>query len=316
MRDGVEAESRSEVAVSGLSRREFVRLGTVGAAAVPFVLEAGTRAAAPTAQVVEDRIRQNVGVEWNPATIDTFKAGDPSAVVTGIVTTSLATIDVMRRAIRAGANLIITSGPTFYSRADTSTLTGRRGAPPAPPDPVLTAKHDFIVENRLIVWRFSDHWRARTPDPFAEGVVNALGWAKYRSNGDPRRITVPAITIEALARNVKAELNARGGVRVVGKPMARVQRIAVLPGTIPIQTTLAVLADVDVLIAGEIREWESSEYVRDLVHAGRNKALILLGRSLSEEPGMNGCAVWLKEIVSEAPVRWIPAGDPYWRPTI
>jgi putative NIF3 family GTP cyclohydrolase 1 type 2 len=298
-----------------LSRREFVRLGA-GAAAVPFVLDrAPVSAAAPTAQAIVDRIRHNVGVEWNPNTVDTFKAGDPSAVVTGIVTTSLATIDVMRRARQAGANLIITSGPTFYSRADAPTPTGRRGAAPSPSDPVFTAKQKLITEQRLVVWRFSDHWRARTPDPFAQGLGDALGWVKYRVSGNPQRITVPAVTMEVLARSVKTKLNARGGIRVIGKPDARVQTIALLPGTHPIQTTLAVLPDVDVIIAGEIREWESSEYARDLVHAGRNKGLILVGRSLSEEAGMNVCAGWLKTIVPEVPIGLLPAGDPYWRPT-
>ena len=176
------------------------------------------------------------------------------------------------------------------------------------------AEQNFISEQRLVVWRFSDHWRARTPDPFAQGIAEALGWAKYRVNGDPRRITVPAITMEALARSVKATLNVRGGIRVIGKPDARVQKIALLPGTHPIQTTLAVLSEVDVIIAGEIREWESSEYVRDLVHAGRNKGLILVGRSLSEEAGMSACAGWLKTIVPEVPIHSLPAGDPYWRP--
>ncbi len=302
--------------MTGVSRRAFVRLGAAGAAAVPFVLEsAPVGAAALTAQAVVDRIRQSIGGEWNPATVDTFKAGDPSTVVTGIATTSLATIAVMRRAIDVGANLIVTSGPTFYSRADAPALTGRRGNPPPPPDPVFTAKFDFITKNRLVVWRFNDHWRARTPDPFAQGIVDALGWAKDRVDRDPRRIAVPPITIGALAADVQAKLRARGGMRVIGRPEALVQKIAILPGTIPIQTTLTVLAEVDVLIAGEIREWESSEYVRDLVHAGRNKALVLVGRSMSEEAGMNVCAAWLKRIVPDAPVRWIPAGDPYWRPT-
>jgi putative NIF3 family GTP cyclohydrolase 1 type 2 len=235
--------------------------------------------------------------------------------VTGIVTTSLATIDVMRRAVQAGANLVVTSGPTFFSRADTPTLVGRRGTPPGTPDPVFAAKNDFIARNRLVVWRFSDHWRARTPEPFAQGIVDALGWAKYRVGGDPRRVVMPAITIETLASNLKAKLGARGGMRVIGKPQARVQKIAILPGTIPIQTTLSTFPDVDVIVAGEIREWESSEYARDLVHAGRNKALILVGRSLSEEAGMNVCAGWLKTIVPEVATRWIAAGDPYWRPT-
>jgi hypothetical protein len=30
---------------------------------------------------------------------------------------------------------------------------------------------------------------------------------------------------------------------------------------------------------------------------------------------MKVCADWLRPIVPEAPVRWLPAGDPYWRPT-
>jgi putative NIF3 family GTP cyclohydrolase 1 type 2 len=297
-----------------LSRREFVRLGA-GAAAVPFVLDsAPARAAALSAQAIVDRIRQRLGVEWNANSVDTFKAGDPSTAVTGIVTTSLATIDVMRRAMQAGANLIISSGPTFYSRADSPTPAGRRGAAPPPSDPVFTAKQKFITEQGLVVWRFSDHWRARTPDPFAQGIGDALGWARYRVNGDPRRLTVPAITTDALARNVTAKLNVRGGIRVIGKPDARVQKIALLPGTHPIQTLLAVLPEVDLIIAGEIREWESSEYARDLVHTGRNKGLILVGRSVSEEAGMNVCAGWLKTIVTDVPVRWLPAGDPYWRP--
>ena len=78
----------------------------------------------------------------------------------------------------------------------------------------------------------------------AAGIGDALGWAKNRVNGDPRRITVPAITMAALASSVKAKLEARGGIRVIGRPDARVQKIALLPGTHPIQTTLAVFPEV------------------------------------------------------------------------
>lgn len=298
-----------------LSRRAFVRLGAAGAAAMPFAFKnAPAAAVAPTAQMVVDRIRQNVGGDWSANTVDTFKAGDPATPVTGIATTSLATVDVMRRALQAGANLIVTSGPTFFSRADSPTPTGRRGAAPVA-DPVFAAKQKFIADNRLVVWRLSDHWRSRTPDPFALGIAEALGWERYLQKGDAQRLTLPPTTLDALARSVKAKLNARGGIRVIGKPDARVRSIAIHAATIPIQTTLAAFRDADVIIAGEIREWESSEFARDLVHAGRNKGLILVGRSLSEEAGMNVCAKWLKAIVPDAPVRWIPAGDPYWRPT-
>ena len=303
-----------------LSRREFVRLGTAGAAAAPWILDpAALGAATISALEAIGRIQKAAGVPWNAQTVDGFKVGDPSRPVTGIVTTSLATVDVMRRAVKAGANLIITAGPTFSSRADTPAPPAGRGrgasAPPAP-DPVFTAKNAFIAANRLIVWRFSEHWRLRTPDPFAQGLGDALGWARARTNGDPARLTVPALTLEALAARVKSRLDARGGVRVVGSPETRVRTIGLLPGTRPIQDTVALLPQVDAIIAGEIREWESSEYARDVVNAGLGKGLVLVGRSLSEDAGMKVCADWLGTIVPEAPIRWLPAGDPYWRPAI
>jgi putative NIF3 family GTP cyclohydrolase 1 type 2 len=301
-----------------LSRREFVRLGTAGAAASPFVVDpAALGAAAPTAQDVVDRIRKTLGVPWKADTVDTFKGGDPSTVVKGIVTTSLATVDVMRRAVKAGANMVITSGPTFYSRADSPMPpAGRgRGADASPPaDPVFAAKNGIIRTNNLVVWRFSDHWRLRTPDPFAEGIIEALGWGKRLTESTPAHVRVPAVALGALVADVKAKLGARGGMRIIGNPRTRLQTIAVLPGTVPIQVVLTHLPQVDAIIAGEIREWESSEYARDTMTAGRDKALILVGRTLSEDPGMKVCAQWLETIVPEAPVRWLAAGDPYWRP--
>ena len=301
-----------------VSRRHFVRVGATGAASVPFAqLPIPVGAAVTTAQDVVDRIRQSLAVAWQADTADTFKAGDPSTVVTGVVTTSLATIDVMRRAVKAGANMIITSGPTFYSRADRATPPagrGRAATSPPPPDPVFAAKNAFIKTNNLVVWRFSDHWRLRTPNPFTTGLIDALEWTKYSAAGDPPTVTVPSLTLERLVEDVHRKLNARGGMRIVGHPQMRVRRIGFLPGSVPIQTTLTLLPQVDALIAGEIREWESSEYARDTVSEGLPRALILLGRSLSEDPGMKRCAQWLETIVPDVRCRWMPVGDPYWRP--
>ena len=87
-----------------------------------------------------------------------------------------------------------------------------------------------------------------------------------------------------------------------------------LPGSTPIQASLQTLPNVDAIVAGEVREWESVEYARDTVFAGRRKGLILVGRVVSEEPAMNVCASWLRTFVPEVAVRHVPAGDPYWRP--
>src|SRR5688572_2827761 len=128
--------------MSWTSRREFLAL-TAGAAAAgaAFDRKVDGAGAAPTAQEIVDRIRKNVGVDWSSDTVDTFKIGDPATVVTGVVTTSMATLDVLQKAVTAGANLVITAAPTFYSRADLSTppsrgqVPGRGGAPGAAAQP-------------------------------------------------------------------------------------------------------------------------------------------------------------------------------------
>jgi putative NIF3 family GTP cyclohydrolase 1 type 2 len=113
---------------------------------------------------------------------------------------------------------------------------------------------------------------------------------------------------------VKKSLKSRGGMRIVGDPQLRLRKVAFLPGSTPIQASLQALPGADVIVAGEVREWESVEYVRDTVTLGGNKALILVGRIVSEDPGMQVCAQWLKTIVPEVASMWAPVGDPYWRP--
>jgi putative NIF3 family GTP cyclohydrolase 1 type 2 len=245
--------------------------------------------------------------------------------VTGIVTTALASLDVLGSAVKVGANLIVTCEPTFFSKADTPTPPVRRGfgpgstgpaTPPSPPpaDPVFSAKDDFIRKHNLVVWRFSDHWRLRTPDPFAQGMVNELGWSKFADGGDLRHLSIQETSLDALVMHVKKSLKSRGGMRIVGDPQLRLRKVALLPGSTTIQASLEALPGADVIIAGEVREWESVEYVRDTVALGGKKALILVGRIVSENPGMQVCAQWLMTIVPEVASTWVPVGDPYWRP--
>ncbi|MEL6719781.1 MAG: hypothetical protein AAFP82_13790 [Bacteroidota bacterium] len=70
----------------------------------------------------------------------------------------------------------------------------------------------------------------------------------------------------------------------------------------------------DVVIVGETREWETVEYARDANEAGFKKALIVMGHADSEEDGMNNCKDWLKGFITEVPIEFIPAGNPFWSP--
>ena len=296
-----------------ISRRQFAQF--TGASFVT-----ATRLAAQheslTAQQVVARIQKNLGVPWLTETLDGFKAGDPSAPVSGVATTAMATMDVLSRASREKTNLVFTLEPVFFSRTDSAAASpgGRGMAGVSPDDPVLQAKREFIQKNGMLVFRFHDNWRKRRPDPFATGLAQAMDWSKYQSGADPLRYEIPATTIGALTEALAVRLKARAGIRVVGDPQSSVRRIAMLPGLSALAATMKALPDCDLVLAGETREWESVEYAQDTVAAGQHKGLVMLGRVLSEEPGMNLCAEWLRKLVPEVPVRWLPAGDPYWRP--
>src|SRR5215467_8644085 len=117
--------------MKSISRREFVTLTAAAPIAVPAILQAR---AAPSAQDIVDRIKQKIGFEWKADGVDTFKAGDPMTPVKGIATSAMATLDVLKQAVKAGANFVITSEPTFYSKADAPAPAGARRGSPAAPD--------------------------------------------------------------------------------------------------------------------------------------------------------------------------------------
>lgn len=263
--------------------------------------------ARPTARQLVERIKQHLNCPWSEKTVDTFKAGNPDAPVTGVVTTFTATLDVLERAAAAGANFIVTHEPTFYNHLDKN--------PALEDDPVVAAKRAFIEKHGLIVWRFHDHWHRRTPDGITQGVVEKLGWANYVRPNETTVFALPETTLQNLAEVLKQKLNARV-VRVVGKPDMKLTMAGMSLGAAGSATHFRTLQrdDVQVLLIGESPEWETVEYVRDATAAGKAKALVLLGHANSEEAGMENCAKWLKEFIGEVPVTFIPAGDPFWSP--
>lgn len=299
--------------MGNLSRRQFAAAAGGGALLAPSVI--AQQAKTLTASAVVERIRGNVGVDWKADTVDTFKAGDPATTVKGIAVASMATMDVLKKSVAAGANFVITAEPTFFGKADNPNPPPGRGQPAnAPPDRVLNAKKEFIEKHGLVVWRFSEHWRLRKPDPLIQGLSETMEWTKYQTKSDPAHFVFPGMKLDALAGAVKSKLGIRGGMRVVGDPASEIRTIGLLPGTTPLAAALKMLPDVDAILAGEVREWESVEYAQDTVTAGMKKGLLLTGRVISEEPGMKLCASWLKTLVPETRIEWIATGDPYWRP--
>ncbi|MGA8030458.1 MAG: Nif3-like dinuclear metal center hexameric protein [Bryobacteraceae bacterium] len=262
-----------------------------------------------TAAEVIDRIKANVGVPWTTPTVDTIKAGSPDTPVTGIAVTMMATLDVLERAAASGKNLIVTHEPTFYNHQDkTQDLENQS-------DAVLAAKQQFIKDHNLVVWRFHDHWHARKPDGILLGMTRALGWEQFQNPNNQNLFVFPEATLENLASNIKQKLKIRA-LRVVGDPQLRVTQAAFLPGAAgsPRQIQMLERPDVEALLIGETPEWETVEYVADAVTEHKRKALIILGHIPSEQAGMEECARWLKTFITEAPIEFIPASEPFWMP--
>ncbi|HMG84888.1 MAG TPA: Nif3-like dinuclear metal center hexameric protein [Terracidiphilus sp.] len=257
-----------------------------------------------TAAEVMQRVIAATGATPPPDTVDTLKAGDPNTVVTGIVTTFMDTYPVLEKAVASGKNLIITHEPTFYNHLDQQSQFVS--------DPVYQQKLAYIREHHLVVYRFHDTWHLRKPDGILAGMIDQFGWRKYQNSANPNLFTLPPTTVGQVAASLQKSTGARA-IRIVGDPAMSVTQIALMPGASGADRQIKTLEqdDVQLLVAGESREWETVPYVVDAAAEGRPKALILLGHVVSEEAGMDECARWLHTIFPGMPIQFIPAGEPF-----
>ncbi len=274
------------------------------------------------------RIQASLGTARPSASPDGFKAGDPNTPVKGIATTAMATMDVLKRASAAGANLVITYEPTFFGRQDGPAPPPPPSAPPsggngrasarayfglAADDPVYKAKKEFIEKNGLVIYRLRDGWQSRKENEMTTGLAESLGWTKYRVKPDDALYDIPSASAEDTVVSIRKKLNLRGGLRAVGDRKAKVKRVLLHPGTMTPATMWQRYEEADLIVAGEVREWENTHYAADIYTVGEKRGLVTIGRVVSEDPGMRACAAWLKTVVKEVPAHWITVGDLYWR---
>lgn len=242
-------------------------------------------------------------------TCDLLIAGDWQCEVTGIVTTFMATVDVIRKTVEKGANLIITHEPTYFTGWDKTDWLRD--------DPVYLEKVNLIQNHRINIWRFHDHMHLTEPDLVYEGLVRELGWQIYRDPREKHCFTIPKTPVGELADFLKAKLQV-STARIVGAMDGNVERIGILVGggslglgreEMPME--LMHKANLDALVCGEILEWTLPAYVRDAYQLGMNKSLIILGHNRTEEIGMKYLVDWLKERFPAIPIEFVEAGDPF-----
>jgi putative NIF3 family GTP cyclohydrolase 1 type 2 len=292
-------------------RREFISTTLKAAGAVALINMPGIGFAGClqplkkeyTVQDVIDIILKEIPGAPFKQTVDTIKSGSAANKITGIVTTMFATVDVIHATAKAGANFIIAHEPTFYNHIDDINYV--------PNNEIVKQKQILLQQHNITVWRFHDYWHSYRPDGIGYGVLKNTGWLKYYETGKPI-IKLPAISLHNLTNHLKTTLGIEH-LRVIGNMDQQCERIALLPGAAGGQRQIGIVEKEkpDVLIVGELSEWETAEYIRDGLALGAKTSLIVLGHSVSEEPGMEWLAEWLQPKTPELKITHIASGSPF-----
>ena len=190
-------------------RRDFIAsmAATVGLTAIPGLSSAKafmplTQSKLTVQQVIDIILKEIPGAPF-PKTVDTLKSGDGQQVVTGIVTTMFATVEVIRETVSLGANFIIAHEPTFYNHLDETAWLES--------DPVFQFKNDLLKKNGIVVWRFHDYWHTHRPDGVLMGVLEKMGWKNYYNKDNPPMINHPGMTLEGDCRPGKKRIRHPSG---------------------------------------------------------------------------------------------------------
>ncbi|MEJ0028856.1 MAG: Nif3-like dinuclear metal center hexameric protein [Bacteroidota bacterium] len=202
---------------------------------------------------------------------------------------------------------IIAHEPTFYNHTDQKDWVKKND--------VLTEKLATLDKDGIVVWRFHDycHRDKTRANELWNFQTCRFGLSYYKTGS--RVHEIPAMKLSVIADHMKKSLGLKM-VRIIGDLDQSCSKVALMPGASGGQSHLNVVEenDPDVLIVGEVHEWETAEYIRDRDLQGKKTALIILGHSVSEEPGMEVVTEWLVPKVPGIKVTHIASGDPFvWR---
>ncbi len=259
----------------------------------------------PEAKEVIQEIITHTNTPVLDKTVDVIVAGNPETRIKGIVSCMFATMEVLEKAVAIDANLIVTHEPTFYNHLDKADSFLK--------DPVYKEKIDYIEKNELVVWRFHDYAHRTKNDLVLTGMVKKLGWEKNQLKPGIGTFGFKTTTLNNILSRLK-DVFPENSFYVVGKAEMPVSRVALAPGAPGSMRQINLLRDpdIDVVIGGEVPQWETYEYVRDAVFQNKNKAIVFIGHSNSEESGMKNAAEWMQEFLVDIPVTFIPSGPAYW----
>ena len=139
-----------------------------------------------------------------------------------------------------------------------------------------------------------------------------MNWRSILAEGETNIVDLHGKTVGDVTEEMK-RIFPEAVLRVIGDPELVVSKAAFSAGAPASSTHIRLLQrdDIELIVIGEAREWETIEYVRDATQAGHSKAVIILGHVVSEEAGMEYCAEWMRSFIDDIPIHFIAAGDPF-----
>ncbi len=239
-------------------RRDFISTTLKAACATALVstpvfsmakYEVGTTAY--TVQEIIDLILKEIPGAPFKQTVNTIKSGSATQQVTGIVTAMFSTIKVIEETAKLNANFIIAHEPTFYNHTDDINWIDK--------NEIVKKKKELLEKHNISIWRFHDYWHTYSPDGIGFGVLKMAGWQQYYQPGE-MILKMPPIPLKKIIDHLKSSLSITN-VKVIGDLEQVCERIAILPGASGGQKQMSVVEkeNPDVLIVGEVHEWETAE---------------------------------------------------------
>lgn len=231
-------------------------------------------------------------------TVDTFKAGNPSADIRGIAVAWMSTMEALQRAVKLGCNVFITHEPTFYSHHDNDDSVFQYAG--------VRAKHAYIADHELVILRCHDLWDQfpvlGIPDTWGE----FLGFSqRLAGEGFYRLYAGENQTAGAIARAIakRTAVFGQDTVQLIGPKECVVNRIALGTGALtPFRHFLDTFAcDMAICTDDGFVYWRDGALALDL-----SIPVVVVNHTVSELAGMEKLAAHLARQFPSVPIHYVP----------
>ncbi len=245
-------------------------------------------------------------------TVDTFKSGGPSEMLSGIAVGWMSDRRALQRAKDLGCNLFITHEPTFYNHFDFEEDIFRNW--PAADffkvdetfaDDAVRQKRRFIDASGMTILRCHDLWDQVPGMGITDAWASQLGFADpVAGEGFFRVFDVSGRDAGSVARQVAERTKSLGqeAVHLIGNEDSPVTRVVIGCGAITPMFHMIALYRADCVICSDdgFVYWRDGPMAEDM-----GIPIVIAHHGVTEGPGMRMLAEHLAEQFPETPVHFI-----------